>query len=106
MIKLIVREPWPSTKAKPMYQCTLEEYDLGVPIGSGATIQEAIDDFLESYIPDKDSVQVCPQCGAPTEERQVGDEGFTFCSEGCGCLEGETPLYVLPDVEYTWRGVA
>lgn len=34
-------------------------------------------------------VSVCPHCDAIAEERWIGDEGFTFCSEDCGCLEGQ-----------------
>jgi len=40
-----------------------------------------------------DEIRVCNYCGAPTEERFSGDEGWTFCIEGCGCLEGEKPVY-------------
>lgn len=29
------------------FECTLEEYDLGEPIGYGNSIQEAIDQYLE-----------------------------------------------------------
>jgi hypothetical protein len=36
-----------------------------------------------------EEITVCPYCENPTEERSIGDEGFTFCSDGCGCLEGE-----------------
>lgn len=36
-----------------------------------------------------EEVTVCPHCGALTEERHSGDEGWTFCSDGCGCLEGD-----------------
>jgi len=49
MIQIKVSEPWPSTKSKPMYQATLSEWDLGVPIGDGSTIQDAIDSFLDAY---------------------------------------------------------
>jgi hypothetical protein len=40
-----------------------------------------------------EEVSVCPYCDALTEERFSGDEGFTFCSDGCGCLEGEKSVY-------------
>ncbi len=40
-----------------------------------------------------EEVQVCPFCGAETEERGLGDEGWTFCSDDCGCLEGEKPVH-------------
>lgn len=45
---------------------------------------------LSIYIdtPDIDTVSCCPYCNALTEERGFGDEGWTFCSEDCGCLEG------------------
>lgn len=36
-----------------------------------------------------EEVSTCPHCGAMTEERFIGDEGWTFCSEDCGCLEGD-----------------
>lgn len=36
-----------------------------------------------------EEISVCPFCDAPTEERFSGDEGFTFCTGDCGCLEGE-----------------
>lgn len=31
------------------FQATLEQFDEGVPIGYGQTIQEAIEDFLEDW---------------------------------------------------------
>lgn len=37
-------------------------------------------------------VTVCPHCNALTEERFSGDEGWTFCSDECGCLEGDHTL--------------
>lgn len=40
-----------------------------------------------------EQVRVCNYCGAPTEEMFSGDEGATFCTDGCGCLEGEKPEY-------------
>lgn len=39
-------------KISPAYiglQCTLEDWDLGVPIGYGKTVQDAIESFLESW---------------------------------------------------------
>lgn len=36
-----------------------------------------------------EEISVCPHCGAQTEERFLGDEGWTFCSDECGCLEGD-----------------
>lgn len=36
-----------------------------------------------------EEVSVCPHCGALTEEKFSGDEGWTFCTDGCGCLEGD-----------------
>lgn len=36
------------------WQCTLKDWDLGVPIGMGNTIQESIDDFLEIVVSNKD----------------------------------------------------
>lgn len=44
------------------------------------------------HIPDPkrfEEITVCPHCGEPTEERFSGDEGWTFCSDECGCLEGD-----------------
>src|SRR5580765_2101811 len=38
-------------------------------------------------------ISVCPHCNAPTVERYVGTEGWTFCSDECGCLEGERLLH-------------
>lgn len=35
-----------------------------------------------------DEVTVCPHCGSLTEEKFIGDEGATFCTDGCGNLEG------------------
>lgn len=35
-----------------------------------------------------EEIGVCPHCGSNTVERFSGDEGWTFCSDGCGCLEG------------------
>lgn len=40
-----------------------------------------------------EEISVCPHCNAPTEERHSGDEGWTFCSDGCGCLEGDRTVY-------------
>lgn len=37
-----------------------------------------------------DEVTVCPHCGVLTEEKFSGDEGWTFCSDLCGCIEGDT----------------
>ena len=36
----------------------------------------------------EEEITVCAACFADTEERSSGDEGWTFCSNGCGCLEG------------------
>ena len=36
-----------------------------------------------------EEVSVCPHCGALTVEKFSGGEGWTFCSDGCGCLEGD-----------------
>jgi hypothetical protein len=40
-----------------------------------------------------EEISVCPHCNAPTEERFIGDEGWTFCTDGCGCLEGDKPMH-------------
>jgi len=40
-------EPYAPSYLK--YHATLAEWDLGVPIGSAGTIQDAIDDFLDRY---------------------------------------------------------
>ena len=45
----------------------------------------------------KEEVSVCPYCEAPTEEIFCGDEGWTFCSDGCGCLEGHDVVYKILD---------
>lgn len=37
-----------------------------------------------------DEITVCPHCGAPTKESRTLE--MTFCSDGCGCLEGELGL--------------
>lgn len=57
-----------------------------------------IDSLIEQEF---EEVSVCPHCDAPTVERSSGDEGFTFCSEDCGCLEGEKSVYkfICPDCE-------
>jgi hypothetical protein len=31
------------------YEATLVEWDLGIPVGYGDTIQEALEDFIESW---------------------------------------------------------
>ena len=49
MIQLVVRHAYPSTKSHPLYQCTLEEWDLGITIGYGECIEDAIDDFISSW---------------------------------------------------------
>lgn len=38
-------------------------------------------------------VQVCPHCNAMAEEKFAGDEGWTFCSDGCGCIEGDVSVF-------------
>ena len=43
---------------------------------------------------DEDIFEVCPFCYAEVEEKHMGDEGWTFCSEDCGCLEGVDLLQV------------
>lgn len=40
-----------------------------------------------------EEISVCPHCHAPTEEKFSGDEGWTFCSDGCGCLEGDRTVH-------------
>ncbi len=35
-----------------------------------------------------DEITVCGYCGGETEELRAGDEGWTYCTMGCGCLEG------------------
>src|SRR6478736_1725153 len=40
-----------------------------------------------------DEVTVCPHCGSLTEEKFIGDEGATFCTDGCGNLEGNGVLH-------------
>ena len=40
-----------------------------------------------------EEVQVCPHCGALAEEKFSGDEGWTFCTDGCGCIEGDKSVY-------------
>lgn len=40
-----------------------------------------------------EEISVCPHCNAPTEQRFSGDEGFTFCTDECGCIEGERTVY-------------
>lgn len=40
-----------------------------------------------------EEVKVCPHCGALSEEKFSGDEGWSFCSDGCGCIEGERSVY-------------
>lgn len=47
-------------------------------------------------------VSVCPYCGALAEERGFGgNDGATFCSDGCGCIEGEGSVtkFVCPHCE-------
>jgi len=37
-----------------------------------------------------EEVSVCPYCLMPSEERSFGgNDGATFCSGDCGCIEGE-----------------
>ena len=31
------------------FQCTIDAWDIGIPIGDGNTIQEAIEDFLQMW---------------------------------------------------------
>ena len=31
------------------FQCTVDPWDIGMPIGDGNTIQEAIEDFLQMW---------------------------------------------------------
>lgn len=46
-----------------------------------------------SHPKDFEEVTVCPYCEMPTVEKQTDDTGsLTYCSEGCGCLEGEDRL--------------
>lgn len=40
-----------------------------------------------------EEVKVCPHCGAESEEQFSGDEGWSFCSDGCGCIEGDRSVY-------------
>lgn len=40
-----------------------------------------------------EEVKVCPHCGALSEERFSGDEGWSFCTEECGCIEGDPPVH-------------
>lgn len=47
MITIIVTAAEPYTRTK--FKATLAEWDLGIPIGYGETIQEALDIFLESW---------------------------------------------------------
>ena len=46
-MKVTVTEAPAYTRQK--FQATLSEWDLGVPIGYGQTIQEALEDFIESW---------------------------------------------------------
>lgn len=39
--------------------------------------------------PTFEEISCCPHCGEPSEERFSGDEGWTFCSGECGCIEFE-----------------
>lgn len=36
-----------------------------------------------------EEISVCPHCGELAEKRFSGDEGWTFCSGECGCIEFE-----------------
>ncbi len=38
-----------------------------------------------------EEIQVCPYCGEKTKEVGYPD-ALTYCSNGCGCLEGELEL--------------
>lgn len=46
-----------------------------------------------------EEVSACPHCGNLAEERFSGDEGWTFCTEECGCIEfeGSVTRYCCPD---------
>lgn len=48
---------------------------------------------VEFKAEDFEEVKVCPHCGAPSEEKFSGDEGWSFCSDGCGSIEGEKSVY-------------
>jgi hypothetical protein len=50
---------------------------------------------MTQLAPTPEYIRVCNYCDAPTEEVWSGDEGFTFCSDGCGCMEGEKDVYKL-----------
>lgn len=40
-----------------------------------------------------EKISVCPWCYSLTEEKLIRNERFTFCTDGCGCLEGEKKVY-------------
>jgi hypothetical protein len=40
-----------------------------------------------------EEISVCPHCNEPAEEKFSGDEGWTFCSGECGCIEGEGSVH-------------
>ena len=46
-IKVIVKDAPHYTRKK--FFATLSDWDLGIPIGYGNTIQEALEDFIESW---------------------------------------------------------
>jgi len=40
-----------------------------------------------------EEVKVCPHCGALSEEKFSGDEGWSFCTDECGCIEGSPTVH-------------
>lgn len=41
--------------------------------------------------PDLDEIQVCPHCF--NEVIHIGDDGIDYCTNGCGCIEGDQSCY-------------
>lgn len=57
---------------------------------------QAVSEELLEFHSDEDSHfdSICPHCYASAKEIQAGDEGNTFCSVGCGNIEGDGSLEV------------
>ncbi len=46
----------------------------------------------------EETITVCKSCGEATEEKSIGDEGWTVCP-GCKTIEGDTEEITLEEYE-------
>lgn len=56
--------------------------------------------MIEQVITDDNGEEIslflsCPHCLATVQ--RVGPDGIDYCSDGCGCIEGETLVYTDED---------